>query len=230
MTDRRSSVPFDPDYFARRAESGGALQPLEAFRHAWRSNHWSGPESQSGQGSSLDQTARIREALPDLCRRLGIGSLLDLPCGDCHWITQVALPDVWYTGGDLVPEIVERNIARFGEPRRRFMRLDLTASQLPAADLLLCRDGLVHLSVRDIAAAVRNIRRSDIHYLLTTTFTSEPANRDITTGDWRPLNLELPPFQFPSPLELLNEGCTEQEGRFADKSLALWRIVDLPSD
>jgi hypothetical protein len=74
------------------------------------------------------------------------------------------------------------------------------------------RPCLTHFCFGDIAAAVEIIRRSDIDDLLTTTFTSEPANREITTGDWRPQNPELPPFQFPPPPELLDAGCTEQEG------------------
>jgi SAM-dependent methyltransferase len=229
MTDRRTSVPFDPEYFARRAAEGERLAPLEAFRHAWRSNFWCGPESQSGQGSSLDQTARIREALPRILERHAVRTLLDLPCGDCHWIARTPLPGVEYIGGDLVPEIVAGNAARFADSGRRFLQLDLTRSPLPSADLLLCRDALVHLSIADIMAAIGNLRRAEIRYLLTTTFTSEPENRDITTGDWRPINLELAPFGFPPPIETLNEGCTEGEGRFADKSLALWRIADLPS-
>jgi hypothetical protein len=51
---------------------------------------------------------------------------------------------------------------------------------------------------------------------------------DLPCGDWRPLNFEQPPFGFPRPIEVLREGCTEQEGLFADKSLALWRVADLP--
>ena len=43
------------------------------------------------------------------------------------------------------------------------------------------------------------------------------------TGDWRPLNLERPPFNLPAPALLLNEGCTEGGDTFADKSLGLWR-------
>jgi hypothetical protein len=106
--------------------------------------------------------------------------------------------------------------------------LDLTSSPLPPADLLLCRDCLVHLSLTDARRALANIRRSDITYLLTTTFPAEPTNVDVVTGDWRPLNLQRPPFGFPEPLELLVEGCTEQQGLFADKSLGLWRVADLP--
>lgn len=105
--------------------------------------------------------------------------------------------------------------------------LDLTTSPLPAADLLLCRDALVHLSFADIGRALANLRRAAIPWLLTTTFPEEPSNEDIVTGDWRPLNLERAPFHFPPPARLLNEGCTEGDGRFADKSLGLWRVADL---
>jgi hypothetical protein len=143
-------------------------------------------------------------------------------------MAEVHLPGVRYTGGDLVPDIVRDAARRHGTPARRFVVLDLTGSPLPPADLLFCRDCLVHLSYGDIVQAMANIRRSDIAYVLTTTFTAEPGFRDIVTGDWRPLNLEAPPFSFPPPIELLSEHCTEHDGEFADKALGLWRVRDLP--
>jgi hypothetical protein len=143
-------------------------------------------------------------------------------------MASVALPGVRYTGGDIVPEVVAEATRRHGSPERRFLVLDLTHAPLPPADLLLCRDCLVHLSYTDIAKAIGNIRRSKINYVLTTTFTAESCFRDIVTGDWRPINLEMPPFSFPQPVELLPEECTEQHGAFADKALGLWRVRDLP--
>lgn len=203
------------------------MPPAEAFRRAWSSNLWGGTESGSGPGSSLDQTARLREAVPALLERHGVRTLLDLPCGDGHWMSATQLPDIRYVGADLLPEVVARAAAR--SPEREFLVLDLTVGELPAADLLLCRDCLVHLAFADIARAFATIRRSGIAWLLTTTFIDEAANRDVVTGDWRPLNLELPPFGLPRPVELMVEGCTEQDGLFADKSLGLWRVADLPA-
>lgn len=227
MADRRHEVSFDPDYFAHRAEAGRPMAPLDAFRHVLETNLWGDPESISGSGSSLDQTRRLRHDLPALCLRLGIRSILDLPCGDGHWMARVDLPGIAYTGGDLLPELVAANSDR-ASTGRRFEVLDLTASPLPPADLLLCRDCLVHLSFADAARALANIRQARITHLLTTTFPAETINLDITTGDWRPLNLERAPFNFPPPLALLTEGCTEAEGRFLDKSLGLWALKDLP--
>ena len=107
-----------------------------------------------------------------------------------------------------------------------FRHANLLADRLPAVDLVLCRDGFVHFCYRDIWLALRNICRSGSSYLLTTTFPKR-HNRDIWTGDWRPLNLEAEPFNLSQPLELIVEGCTESGGEFADKSLGLWRIDDL---
>jgi SAM-dependent methyltransferase len=228
MTDRRKLVAFDPDHFAKRAESDGPRDALTVFRYAYHHNLWRGAESPAGPGSSLAQTRVIADALPGLCERYGVGSLLDVPCGSFNWMAGVNLPGVRYTGGDIVPEVVAEAARRHPKRERSFLVLDLTHSPLPPADLLLCRDCLVHLSFADIAKAIGNIRRSKIEYVLTTTFTAEFGFRDIVTGDWRPINLEAPPFSFPNPVELLRERCTEQNGAFADKALGLWRVRDLP--
>ncbi len=228
MTDRRGLVSFDPDHFAKHTAKHGPVDALTAFRYAHEHNLWHGPETRSGPGSSLAQTDQIAKVLPDLCRRHEVMTLLDVPCGTFHWMARVNLADIQYIGGDLVPEVVENANQQYGASGRRFVELDLTQSALPEADLLLCRDCFVHLSYVDIAQAISNIRRSRITYLLTTTFPAETHNRDIVTGDWRPVNLEAPPFSFPPPLELAGEGCTEQDGAFSDKSLGLWRVRDLP--
>jgi hypothetical protein len=229
MTTRRDQVPFDPYHFERLARRGVSYSRREAFDYIHRSRHWAGKESASGEGSSQDQTTQLRAALPELLRELQTHTLLDLPCGDFSWMRQVALPVGQYVGADLLPALITQHQARHTDDRHRFLVLDLTVDPLPRADLLLCRDCLVHLSFTDVARALANIKRSGIEYLLTTTFPGCDENEDIVTGDWRPLNLERPPFDFPPPLRLMNEGCTEGRGAFADKSLGLWLVGQLPT-
>lgn len=187
-----------------------------------------GDESLSGPGSSLYHTGEIRQRLPLLFQELDIASLLDAPCGDFNWMRHVALPQVEYTGVDIVPALIERNQKQYGGPRRQFLTLDLTRSPLPKADLVQCRDCLPHLAYEDIFRVLRNFKRSGATYLLTTTFERLPRNTDIATGGWRPLNLERAPFHFPKPLRMVNEKCQEAGGMYADKSLALWKIEALP--
>jgi SAM-dependent methyltransferase len=227
MTSRRDRVPFDSHYYEKLARSGRESEPEQIFRDIYRRHHWSGSDSASGAGASPDQTRELRRSLPALLSELGVATMLDLPCGDYGWMRTFELPVAGYVGADLLPEVIEPLAAAFGDDRREFRVLDLTRDPLPPADLLLCRDCLVHLSYADIRRALGNAVRSNIPYVLTTTFPRAEANEDIVTGDWRVIDLERAPFHLPAPIRILNEGCTEGGGVFADKSLGLWRTEDL---
>ena len=71
-------------------------------------------------------------------------------------------------------------------------------------------------------------RASGAAHLVATTFPGRGANADVADGDWRPLDLEAAPFHFPPPVAAIVEGCTEEGGAYADKTLAAWRVADLP--
>ena len=155
-------------------------------------------------------------------------SIVDAPCGDFNWMRHVLEGrTVSYTGIDIVEALIERLVREQGAPDRRFLCADMTRAALPEADLIICRDGLVHLSFTDARAAIRNFRRSGSRYLLATTFVRHSSNADIRTGSWRPLNMEAPPFAFPVPLALVDERCTHSGGIYRDKHLALWDLSTL---
>ncbi len=222
----RPPVPAQQAFQARRHEFVD-LPLAQRFSRIFTTNLWSA-DSRSGLGSELTATEGVRRQLPQLLQALGATSLLDLPCGDFGWLSTVPL-DLDYTGGDIVVDLVVRNQERHAGPRRRFLRLDLTSDPLPQADVVLCRDCLVHLSFAHIAQAFENLRRSGSTWLLTTTFLDHHENTDIESGDWRILNLMRPPFTLPVPETVLVEGCLEGDGGYADKALGLWRIADLPA-
>jgi SAM-dependent methyltransferase len=198
---------------------------LTVFQKLYRRNLLRNMESVSGSGSTLEQTGELRSQLPLLLNELGVRSVLDAPCGDFNWMRHVVAGIEHYTGVDVVPDIIEANQRSYGCPTREFRVADICQDPLPCADLVLCRDCLVHLCFADIFRAIGNFRRSGSRYLLTTTFTGLPGNADIVTGEWRPLNLLLPPFGFPVPERVLNERCSE--GSWHDKCLALWPLEAL---
>jgi hypothetical protein len=199
----------------------------KVFTEKFKHNKWGSPESLSGLGSELRQTKTVIAQLPALCSKYGINSFLDLPCGDFNWIKHVSPFFPNYIGSDIVPALIEDNNKKYSE-YGRFTVLNLLKDPLPDADVLFCRDCLVHLSYADIRKAIANIRNSGIKYLLTTSYPEKTANHDIITGEWRPLNLTKAPFNFPAPLDVIIENSTEQEGRVKDKCLVLWLIKDLP--
>jgi hypothetical protein len=194
----------------------------------FRQNIWGSPESASGVGSTIEATEAIRAGLIDICEDYSVASLLDAPCGDYGWMGSMKLPLKSYVGLDIVPELIARNQQLYQSQAVQFAIADLTQDALPNADLVLCRDCLVHLSFANIQRVLANFRRSGASYLLTTTFPEHDQNTDIEDGDWRPLNLQTAPFHFPEPLRVINERCEEIDGAYDDKSLALWRLADLP--
>lgn len=198
------------------------LSAADVFTRIHRDNAWGNAESRSGVGSTLAYTESLRAELPALLRRLDVRTLLDLPCGDFNWLRHVDLGVDRYIGGDIVHALIERLRRECAAPNRDFQFIDLIADRLPAADALLCRDCLVHLSNRDALAALANIRRGGPRWLIATTFPDVSKNRDIATGQFRPVNLCLPPFNLPPPVESVRDTAAGHPDRW----LGVWRMED----
>jgi hypothetical protein len=227
LSDRPPAIA-QQRFAARRAEFA-ELDLAARFERIHETNLWGADTSASGVGSELAATAAIRERLPGLLKEHSVRSLLDAPCGDHRWMASLDLDLDRYIGMDIVPSIIEPLQRRYqGDARRTFLLGDLTREALPRCDLIISRDCLVHFSFATLERALRNLKASGAIWLLATTFPELARNDDIEDADWRPLNFEAPPFRWPAPLELINERCTEAGGAYADKSLAVWRLDDLP--
>jgi SAM-dependent methyltransferase len=174
--------------------------PEAVFAEIYRRNHWGNAESVSGYGSTLDNTASLRQALAGMFRTFGVDSVYDAPCGDFNWMREVVgATNVSYCGVDIVPELIESNQRRHESPTRTFKVGDITRDPFPEADLWICRDCFFHLSYADISRALHNFVRSDIPYVLMTTYVNEGrfVNRDIRTGDFRMIDLFTAPVSLP---------------------------------
>ena len=200
----------------------------EIFTRIYERNGWGDPETASGSGSSIFNTVAILRELPIVLRDLGVRSMLDIPCGDHHWMRELALDIDEYIGADIVDELVDRNARTFGYEQKRFCHLDVTRDLLPRVDLIFCRDCLVHFSFADISSPLQNMRRSESLYLITTTFTSVGEPFDIQTGDWRQIDLQRSPFNFPEPLLLIREHGIWDGGEDYNKCMGVWKLSDLP--
>ena len=204
------------------------LRSVEAiFTSIYNNHRWGDNESVSGTGSKIEQTKAIAAFMPRLFRKYNIRNVLDIPCGDFNWMQHVDLSAINYVGADIVPALISKNTRSYAAQHVNFFLADIITDKLPKVDLVFCRDCFVHFSDKHISAAIENIKKSGTELILTTTFPHH-SNFDIVTGNWRPLNLQTEPFCFPQPLELFNEGFHPEKTGISDKSLALWRVSDLP--
>jgi hypothetical protein len=157
---------------------------------------------------------------------LGVKTLLDLPCGDVAWIKECLPEGITYIGGDIVSALIAENQANHAS-LGSFTVLDMITDPLPVADMILVRDCLIHLPNVMAKAALRNVKQSGTRYLLTTSYLGIEKNQEIELGGFRPVNLQKPPFNMPTPLLTINEsesGLDEQ-----GKSLVLWETASIPS-
>ncbi|HLP88328.1 MAG TPA: class I SAM-dependent methyltransferase [Nostocaceae cyanobacterium] len=195
------------------------------FTHISKVNLWESSESVSGMGSEISYTQVTREFIAQIVSELGIKSILDAPCGDFNWMKEVDLSGIHYTGVDIVSEIIEQNQQKYAQDHINFFTKDITKDPLPQADLIICRDCLVHLPFYYGYLALKQFQATGARYLLTTTYPETTKNQDVPVGSWRAINLCLPPFNFSEPMLLLKE-ISAGKGK-SDKSLGLWKLEEM---
>lgn len=191
------------------------------FTWVYQANHWGSQESKSGQGSTLIYTENLRKILPILFNKYQVKKIFDAPCGDFNWMKKVLSgTDLKYIGADIVEILIKDNNINYSSDNIRFLRLDLTKSNFPNADLMLCRDCLFHLSFSDAKLLLENYVDSNIPYLLTSTHTQVGIkNYDIETGDFRLIDLYSAPYNFPSdPIEIIEDWVEP----YPQRNLCLW--------
>ena len=192
---------------------------LTFFRHMI--NHQQkGLQSLSGPSSTLIRTKEIREQLPRVFKQYRAESLADAGCGDLNWMQHLLAQNIikTYIGLDIVDTLIQQMSRKFKESYFvNFYRKDIRNDTLPMVDVVLCRDVLFHFSEKDIFAFLQNFLDSGSTYLLTTTHKNNNSfiNQDIETGKWRYLDLLQQPYNFPEPLEKLDDGG-------GDRYLCLW--------
>jgi SAM-dependent methyltransferase len=202
--DRLRRLPWTLEYEAILAEPDRRTR----FDRIYRRKIWSRiakrRDSASGEGSSLDATSAFRDDLQSFLRGRRPGVFLDAPCGDLNFMSRVQFPPGWaYVGADIAPTLISDMRKRF--PALTFREFDMTSDPFPASDVWLCRACLFHFSFADIRATLENFARSPGGLAIITSDKGIVTNTDIPTGDYRRLDLTLPPFNLPAPTIALRD-------------------------
>ncbi len=209
----------------------------EFFADVFHNRQWASLESASGYGSDTLYTRELVAALPDMLNRLSVVSMLDVPCGDFHWMKDVDLRGISYTGGDIVPAMIEANRALYARPGVAFETIDLVSDDLPKVDMIFVRDCFIHFTNDLIRKSLHNIQRSGSRYLCV----SHEANINRFGGpnghnidldravegvnyEFRPVSFELQPFAFGKPLDSVVDRIDGDSVTL----MAVWDIAALP--
>jgi hypothetical protein len=186
--------------------------------------NWRWKKHPCGPGSTLNYTEQLRNKLAPLLLKHSIHSMFDAPCGDYSWMCETALPDIKYSGGDIVEFMIEQNKLTY--PNVEFCVFDLTQDPIPKVDVLFCRDCLLHLSFEAIDHVLANISSSDIKYVLMSNWFEDAENhRDIDNGNSRYIDFTQPPYNFGPPVDSI----VDYVDGFPRREMMLWPkpVVDL---
>jgi hypothetical protein len=175
---------------------------VASFGYIYDNNVWG-----NGSGnSSPDETRPYMQLLTEFIRDKGIRTVVDVGCGDWQHSRAIDWSGVRYFGFDVVESVIETNRRNFGAANIQFDVLRRTLVELPSADLVLCKDVLQHLPTADVNEYLDWFQAHYKYAIVTNDIscvsaqadaTDDPtgyANIEIEHGAYRPIRLDLPPF------------------------------------
>ncbi len=196
-------VTRKPEVIAGDCKPSTPEKVAKAFTEIYDDKVWgegSGGQGTSGGGSTLGATVVYRAYLQDFMKAHGVKSVVDAGCGDWEFSSTMDWTGIDYTGVDVVASVIAEDKKKYGAPNIKFQTADIVRTDLPAADLLICKDVLQHLPTEDVLAFLAQLPKyKDV--LLTDTVdkaTLTAENHDIQPGQFRLLDLTKPPFSVPA--------------------------------
>jgi SAM-dependent methyltransferase len=149
----------------------------------------------SGGGSTMKNTVIYRAFLQQFMEDKGVTSVVDAGCGDWEFSQSINWDGIDYKGYDIVDSVIEENKKKFAKPNIQFFAGNIVTDELPAADLLICKQVLQHLPSKDVATFLKKLPKYK-HVLITNSVGQDfsAPNTDIAPGDYRTLDITVPPF------------------------------------
>jgi len=222
------------------------------FDQVYNNNVWSFPDWEgaangggvrSGFGSTLHQTVNLREFLESFIREKNIKSVVDIPCGDLHWITNVnpvISGNVVYFGGDVSKVVIDEHKQKYADsPSMNFDVVDavdqdlvsipgvtnaVTGVSIEEGVLIIVRHLMFHLNEDECFKVLENIeslsRLRPIRVMLSTHLIMSENQLEVyplATG--HKINLFKSPFCLEDPEEMFSDGVR-------DLYAGVWRVQD----
>ena len=179
----------------------------DAMAQIYENNLWGGNQSEFFSGDGSYNPELINPYLETLTSFLNAFEtppvVCDLGCGDFNIGKELVKYSKKYIAIDIVPSLIAHNKKTFKAENLEFHSLDIAEDELPAADCVILRQVLQHLSNTEIKSVVEKLY--DYKYVILTEHLPKEdfePNKDIISGQGIRLkkqsgvNLLAPPFNF----------------------------------
>lgn len=172
----------------------------------------------SGTGSTLAITQEYRAYVEDFIKTHRVTSVVDAGCGDWSFSSAITWGDASYLGVDIASDVIATVRSKHEKGKIRFQVGDIT-DELPAADLLISKDVLQHLSNTLVHKFIRNNLRKGKYKWVILTNDRGRRNSDIASGGYRAIDLAAPPFEV--------RGLVDLPIKFGDEITKITSLLDL---
>ena len=207
-------------YFAINGVSQ-RLALTNTFNHIYAEGIWGRDDTGkgiSGSGSTLEITREYRAYVEDFMKTHAVKSVVDAGCGDWSFSSTMNWADASYLGVDIASDIVDADRKKYQRDTVRFQVGDIT-DDLPAADLLISKDVLQHLSNTLVHDFIRNNLRTGKYKWVILTNDRGTKNSDVESGGYRAIDLSAPPFDV--------RGLVDLPIRFGNETTKITSLLDL---
>jgi len=172
----------------------------------------------SGSGSTLEFTREYRAYLEHFMRTHRVRSVVDAGCGDWSFSSTIDWGDASYLGVDIASDVIAAVRNKHETGKIRFQVGDIT-EELPAADLLISKDVLQHVSNRLVHRFIRNNLRKGKYKWVILTNDRGSHNPDVVNGRFRAIDLAAAPFEV--------KGLVDLPITFGDETGKITSLLDL---
>ncbi len=155
----------------------------------------------SGTGSTLAITQEYRAYIEDFIETHDVTSVVDAGCGDWGFSSAIDWGDASYLGVDIASDVIAAVRATHATGWIRFKVGDVT-DELPAADLLISKDVLQHLSNDLVRKFISNNLKPGKYKWVVLTNDRGSGNPDVASGGYRAIDLAAPPFDVRGLVDL----------------------------
>jgi len=172
----------------------------------------------SGTGSTLEITREYRAYVEDFVKKHSVTSVVDAGCGDWSFSSATDWGDASYLGVDIASDVIAAVRKQHETGKIKFQVGNIT-DELPAADLLISKDVLQHLSNELIHKFIRNNLRKGKYKWVILTNDRGRENRDVASGGYRAIDLAAPPFEV--------RGLVDLPIKFGDETSKITSLLSL---